>query len=304
MAAVGLALATLAAPGAAEAADTRILVLAGVNEGTSAAQDKALYDAISSELDVRKKYTLLPRPEGSIIDIMFDAECIEPDVDCLKTIGAANGAEQVLFYEVEAVGPNHQLRLRVIDVKKGKAIGDEKATSSSIDRLPSEVAAPAEKLFGKKPKVKPTAPAEVKVSVTSEPTGATAYVNDAVVGATPVEFQRPAGTYSIRLSKTGYDDAIREIEVKDKELKLSVSLQETPVASAAVPVTPVSGDDGPEIYEEWWFWTAIGVGAAAAGVGIAAAAGAFDSDTSNRGNVTFIFGQSADKDFLVQGQRQ
>ena len=57
------------------------------------------------------------------------------------------------------------------------------------------------------------------------------------------------------------------------------------------PVTGASMESGsgPEFYETWWFWTAVGVGLAGAGVGTAWALGAFDAEEQPLFTGTVVF---------------
>jgi hypothetical protein len=74
--------------------------------------------------------------------------------------------------------------------------------------------------------------------------GAQVLVNDADVGLTPVEINRPAGKYRVVVKKSGF-------------LPFDTSTSADPGQS--VNVTATLREDKPALTQRWWFWTGVGV---------------------------------------------
>jgi hypothetical protein len=85
-------------------------------------------------------------------------------------------------------------------------------------------------------------PAQIKV--TSNFVGAQVLVNEADVGITPVEINRPAGKYHVVVKKPGY-------------LVFDTNANADPGQSLAVTAT--LREDKPALTQRWWFWTGVGV---------------------------------------------
>lgn len=68
----------------------------------------------------------------------------------------------------------------------------------------------------------------VAVSVTSEPPGVSAYLDDTLIGVTPTETNSFPGTYQIRLELDGYETLEEEFKIEDsKPLKLNYTLEKS-----------------------------------------------------------------------------
>lgn len=63
------------------------------------------------------------------------------------------------------------------------------------------------------------APAAKKssLSILSDPGGAQVFINGVLYGKTPLHLSLPAGTYNLRLEKTGYLTVKEEVKVKEGE---------------------------------------------------------------------------------------
>ena len=103
---------------------------------------------------------------------------------------------------------------------------------------------------------------------TAEP-GATVKIDGKVEGVTPFDRDVPAGRKLITVSREGFYDEVRELDIRagesyqlDIQLRLMKKHEE------------VSGD---AFYETWWFWTLVGV--AGAGATAAIVAGTASGDT-------------------------
>ncbi len=298
-----------------------------VDAKTVAAVEKAINDEVAARPD----YKRLPTPDSPVLDLMFDAECIDSDVECFVTIGKSLKADIVIYASMD--GPE-KVNVMVVDVNESKELGSFAFAAASGAGLAAGIAPGMASSLGEKPAPEPPpAPAPVvkkepkkkpkkevkkepkkldtpmKVSVTTDPEGAFIYVNNKRIGKSPLEFQQKPGKYTLRVLKPGYGDTLRELEVKDKPIALRLKLSEGSAAVAVVPVAGAGGanassNDKEEFYETWWFWTSVGVGVALISVGAAAGAGAFDSDPAKTGDVSFTFESGAEKDFLLQAQRR
>ena len=301
-AAVGAALTILGvgAPRAHAARSERVLLLQGVHEGIAAQDSEALAQALEQALQQRPGSSVLPRPEGSLIDLMFEADCVEPDPPCLASIGRSHGATTVVFFEVERADGKLVLWLRQVRVADAQVTAERRAPVASAHALAAEVPRLAERLWGPLPAPKePTPPARVTLRVRSEPAGATVTVDGTPRGRTPLQVEVAPGEHVVRFELAGHVAVERKVQTAARPVELVVRLERR----AAPAPAPLARVEAPPWYRTWWFWTAVGVGVAGAAVGVAAAAGAFDTGGTPVGDVTFTLGTGADQDAAVQALR-
>ena len=281
-----------------------LVVLRVAGDALSAPERTALTDTWRKELAGYPSVTLVPTPDADLIDLMFDAECVEPDTGCLVDIGKAQKADLLIFSEATAKGGGYELKAKLVDVGAKKALKDASKSAPSASALSSAIPDATVALLGKKPA--PPAPKLVALKIRTTPAEAAVFVNDHAVGRTPAAFEGKPGGYTLRITKDGYQDIIRKVELEEgKPLELDLELE--PIAVAApvpVPGNPPIVQDEDEFYETWWFWTIVGAGAAGATVGILAGVGAFDAEPTPVGNTTLLVGQRPDQDFLLQLQRK
>ena len=315
----------LLAPMAQAKDNEKIVVLKTETEDGKPSDVAALENAITEELKAREGYTILPTPEADVLDLAFDAECMDTDVECFTAIGKNLGADYVVFASLAGGNAN----IQVIDVNKGEeksafvaaasggfiagvvagsaaSFGPKPApTPPPVVAKPKPKPKPKPKVEAKKPEAKP-----VKVSITTVPEGAFIYINNKRVGKSPVQLEQIPGVYTLRVLKPGFAESLRELKVSKAPVNVNIRLSEEGGNTALAVVVPVStgapgADSGePEFYETWWFWTSVGVGVALLSVGVAAGAGAFDSTETSTGDLNFIFESGAEKDFRVQGLRR
>jgi hypothetical protein len=89
--------------------------------------------------------------------------------------------------------------------------------------------------------------------ISSNRPGAAVAVDDVDVGVTPVDVQRPAGTYRVLVREKGFVPSRAEMVVQPgQQLDLRAEL---------VP-------EKRSLATRWWFWTALGAGATALAVGV------------------------------------
>ena len=303
-----------------------LVVLPTNGDNVSADLRKALDSALAAEAAKRTDLKRIPTPDVEFIDLMFDAECVDADAECLANIGKNLGATEVVYAEARPAKKGAMVRIQKIRVadqtevakSTGKAdasTGAAFVTGASVAMMGALPAPPVVK--APEPPPEPKAPPKAKkskISVTfdSSPGGARVYINKKSAGKTPTRKRMKPGTYSVRVVKEGFQEELREVNVTGRmPIHLLVNLRPITASSPAptVVATPTPVDDEEDAYavpllETWWFWTAVGAGVAATSLGIAAAAGAFSADPEPTGAVNFRFLGGADHDILLQSQRR
>lgn len=302
------ALALALAAGGSALAASKIVVLKVSGDALSEAERGALTDALRKQAEARPAYQAMPTPQADLIDLMFDAECVEADNACLKDIGKSLGADAVLFGEVAAKGGGYELRVRVVDVKTGKQLKESSKAAPAASGLAGVVPDLATAALGAAPAVA-AKPVLVALTVKTAPEGADVSVNGQRVGTTPQSFEGKPGAYTVRITKEGFQEVIRKVDLKEgAPVTLELTLEKVPetpvVVTPPVTETPPVVTEGPEFYETWWFWTIVGAAAAGTTVGILAGTGAFDAEPAPVGNATLLVGQRPDQDFLLHLQRK
>lgn len=312
-AAVGLVSAAsgsaLAAPPTSKTT-SKIVVLKVTGDALSDGERVALTDALRKQVEARPSFTILPTPEGDLIDLMFDAECVEPDTACLADIGKAQGADTLVFGEIAAKGGGYELHVSAIDIKTRKQLKDATKAAPAASGLTGLIPDLTTALLGAPPA--PAKPVLVALSIKTTPDAADVSVNGQAVGVTPQSFEGKPGAYTIRITKKGFQEVVRKVELKEgAPVDLTLTLEKLPETAPVVGVgepkpgtEPPIVTEGPEFYETWWFWTIVGAAAAGTTVGILAGTGAFDAEPAPVGNATLLVGQRPDQDFLLHLQRK
>jgi hypothetical protein len=123
----------------------------------------------------------------------------------------------------------------------------------------------------------PPPPPPPQLLVTVDIDGATVRVDDEVVGESPVAPVRlPPGRHVVMVEREGYVTVRREVELDMGEHeRIDVTLQSYRVAGIEPPAAEGSGgsgEGGPQWYEHWAFWTAVG-GTIALGIAVGIAVG-------------------------------
>ncbi|MBM4396170.1 MAG: PEGA domain-containing protein [Deltaproteobacteria bacterium] len=225
---------------------------------------KALTDAVTAKLAKYPTYEVMPVPADDPMDMLVDAGCVELDAECLSTIGAAKGADRVLYTEVSEKDGRFQVLLRFVDVKTKEARSPEGGVETR-EKLGDFVALALEKVLGPEPVKEPVL---AKVDIETQPVGAEVYLNRDFVGLTPVSLRLKDGTYDVRISKVGYRDETFPVQVEEgRPASKTVAL-----AVVTVPVAPTPARPEPRrevastpFYKTWWFWTAVGAAVVGAG---------------------------------------
>jgi hypothetical protein len=105
------------------------------------------------------------------------------------------------------------------------------------------------------------------VRITSNVTGARIFVDGKFVGETPLETEVPVGARSIKATKGGYRDLLKQIDVvAGQALNLDLALEELPADQNPFRPAPPKAL---KWYETWWVWAVLAGGASALAVAIA-----------------------------------
>jgi len=248
-----LALAQAPAPTAAKAAPKKLLILpvdAPTDDADKAALEAGLRRELAAYADTLE---VLPAPKEDPAEVMMEIECLEMDSACVAGFALKYGADLVLR---PVQGQDGALKATLFqdDGSEAKALAVGAAPDKKVGGLAGKVVAG---VFGPPPK-----PREATLAVAVEPAGANVFVNARLIGQAPVETKLPPGTYTVVARKEGHKETLREVKLTAGATE-RLALKVEPVA-AAIPVTPPpAAVSGVPLYEEWWFWTAIGVGTAA-----------------------------------------
>lgn len=98
-----------------------------------------------------------------------------------------------------------------------------------------------------------------RVTVTSNPPGATVKSGGQVLGETPNEFDLQAGNVELTISLKGYDDQTMNLALENGGTEtVAVTLVETAVANPT-PIEPGSTSEGPSLGTYGWIATGVGV---------------------------------------------
>ncbi len=246
--ALALSVAAFATPTEALAGD-KVLGMYVEGEALSKSDKSDLFGVLQAKLKRYPDIELVQPPEGELIDLMIDLECIDVDTDCLSKLGKKYGADKVFYPQVDADGGAFKLLVRVVDVARSKAVRDKsqkvartadlsKALETEIESVfgappvekPVVVAPPVEKPVVEKPVVVPP----VEKPPVEKPPGeetkdgmlvidtnlpnSTIYVDGEYAGTGTATLQRKPGEYVVRVVHDGYAEQIRKVSVRsDKQ---------------------------------------------------------------------------------------
>ncbi len=104
------------------------------------------------------------------------------------------------------------------------------------------------------------------VKITTPEPGATVKVEGKVEGVTPLDKDIPAGKKVIMVSRPGFYDEVKDLEIRAGEF-YDLSFELRPLPKKEGPVA------GGAFYEQWWFWTIVGVAGAGAAAAVIATSG-------------------------------
>lgn len=131
---------------------TRVLVLDIAGAAVSADEGGALRDTLASELSKRKKYEVLTSEDvRRVLDVEAQRQAAgcEGESSCLAEIGAALGADRVVYGNVARLGSTLVVSLSVVDPTDARAFGRDTFQAGSIEEVGRLMPEAAERLFGK-----------------------------------------------------------------------------------------------------------------------------------------------------------
>ena len=96
----------------------------------------------------------------------------------------------------------------------------------------------------------------VEVPVTCEPVDSDLALGGASAGKCPTVLRLRPGSYSLKASRAGFREALRNVQVRPG-LQDRIVLRLEPIP--ALPVqTPEAPQTGRSVFGKWWFWTLVG----------------------------------------------
>lgn len=172
------------------------------------------------------------------------------DVETARRIGQVFGVDILVFGSVAKFGYLIETDMRLVDTESGQALAAENANSrneSEIRPMVINLARKIEQRYRER--------FLVNVELSSNPAGANAFVDNSLVGKTPVVARLAPGPHKVRLEMNGYQPWERDFVVQDGVSKLAADLfpiptltKETPkpapapTQSAPKPVTPAQSE--------------------------------------------------------------
>lgn len=169
------------------------------------------------------------------------------DVETAKRIGQVFGVDILVFGSVAKFGYLIEADMRLVETESGQALTAENANARNEGEIRPMVINLARKIEQRYRERFLTS-----VELASNPAGANAFVDNTLVGKTPVVAKLASGPHKVRMELSGYQPWERDIVVKDSASKLTADLfplttlsKETPKPTPAPtqparkPVTPV-----------------------------------------------------------------
>jgi hypothetical protein len=148
-------------------APTTVLVLDIAGDAITRDEAGALRDVLASELAKRRKYSVLTCEDvRRVLDVEAQRQAAgcEGESTCLAEIGAALGADRVLYGNVAKLGDALVVSLSVVDPNDARAFGRDtfqvRDAQEASERLPESAA----RLFGKPSRVADAGPPVVTIS--------------------------------------------------------------------------------------------------------------------------------------------
>lgn len=148
-----LALVTLLVSAPAPARPTTVLVLDIAGDAITAEESGILRDTIASELAKRRKYSVLTSEDvRRVLDVEAQRQAAGCDGEssCLAEIGAALGADRVVYGNVARLGEQLVVSLSVVDPQDARAFGRDTFQVRDVAEAARELPEVAVRLFGKR----------------------------------------------------------------------------------------------------------------------------------------------------------
>lgn len=197
---------------------------------------------------------------------------------CLERLGRLLDTQTVVNYSVKpedaaaASSRAWQLKVQVLDVDAG-AFGAQ--LTEECPRCTDAQA--AEKLGALVRRAVTTATSLPKgtLEISSQPSGATVFVDGTELGITPYKRTAFAGKHKLVLRHLGYRSEQAEVSVDASKLQHT----EVKLTAGSDALTDSAEGAKAPVYKKWWFWTAIG-GAAILAAGAVTAAVVLSSSSA------------------------
>jgi len=209
----------------------------------------------------------LPVPDGDVLELLLEHDCIEPDLECLSAIGKARKVDLIFFATVTEDGGAFSLEFQVVDVKSGETmkqgIRQTQRKAAIMGNLKKIVA----DAFGDPP---PPPLPPVGFAILSPVLNARVSLDGKTIGMTPLNAKVVPGKYTLAVEKKGYETLTEQITVKKKRafrkrvkltaiaVAVTAPVKAAPAVSMRRTVPPETPSDSTPLYEEWWVWTAVG----------------------------------------------
>jgi len=178
---------------------------------------ESLTDIVVKEIDRFQAFSTITKDE--IQKLLEHAEQKQAmgcdDTSCLAEIGGALGVDFLVSGGVGRLGGVYMVSLKLIDVRNAKVVSrQEREVRGSEEELIAASRAAAQALM--RPLAKE---ASGKLSVTCSEEGAEVYIDDELVGMTPLGAKDvAAGLHTVRLRKKGFIVFARNVTVKTGEV--------------------------------------------------------------------------------------
>ena len=232
--------------GAATANSSRLAVLPVEISG---GEDASLGSRIRAHLQ-----SGLARGAFALVDAV-DVERLAPegcDARCLAALGRATGATFALRARITVSERDYRIRLELMTIKDAAVVAtsEERCDVCGRDEMGTLVETQAALLRRKLEDLIQGPPVLV---LTSEPSGALVYIDDELVGQTPLERTSIAGAHVLRLALDGYAQ-------EQRPLNLATGVRET----LAVPLRRLPG----ALRGRALGWGSLGLGVPVAAAGL------------------------------------
>ncbi len=229
--------------------DAATAVLSPSVEGEMSEADRAIIvEKLLSGL-ARGAFHVVP-PDEVAAKLGRSASCT--DAACIKKVARATGVSHVVAATVSVADRVYRVSLSLYDGKTGDRLArtEEGCEICGIADAGELVATAAATL---RTKLEALARGPARLSIASEPKGATVSIDGEVVGTTPLDRELVPGKHIVRLTAEGYVSVEREITlVEGVAENLRITLEKVP---SRLPKRP-------------WGYASLAIGIAALGTGV------------------------------------
>ncbi len=214
-----LLLSLAAGTGTAQKKTTLALIDLEISKDLSQDISVVLSNLIRQEFVQSEDYEILDR--NNMESILKEQDFVMSDVcaakECAVQVGQLLGVEKILFGTVGSLGKKMLITLQMVDVTSGKIDRIENETHvGAIEDLDAPIRTVARKIAGLGTKEKRREPYEVVI--TSEPEGASVYINNELRGTTPANLSFPGEEkIAILIRAQDFQDWFQEIKPKRNE---------------------------------------------------------------------------------------